>query len=230
MVNHAVTRFGRLDCLVNNAGRGSPMVSITEVTAEHFASVFDTNVRGAMFGMKHAAPIMIAQGSGSIITIASAAGLRGAFSGHIYSASKAAVIHLSRCVASEISSRGVRVNTISPGGILTGIFAKEAGLDGAKADRALRLVSYPIYSPPYSQFDAPALPTTSPMPQCFSPAMRRRSSPDMTLLLMAVWLPLRSPAGRRSLSSARKSLGVSVKQSARRDCQFLIHSRATVQS
>ena len=141
MVNHAVTRFGRLDCLVNNAGSGSPMVSITEVAAEHFSSVFDTNVRGVMFGMKHAAPIMIAQGSGSIITIASAAGLRGAFSGHIYSASKAAVIHLSRCVASEISSRGVRVNTISPGGILTGIFAKEAGLDGAKADPALSVLS-----------------------------------------------------------------------------------------
>ena len=83
MVDHAVTRFGRLDCLVNNAGSGSPMVSITEVAAEHFSSVFETNVRGAMFGMKHAAPIMITQGSGSIITIASASGLRGGLSGHI---------------------------------------------------------------------------------------------------------------------------------------------------
>ena len=79
MVDHTVTRFGRLDCLVNNAGSGSPMVSITEVAAEHFSLVFDTNVRGVMFGMKHAAPVMIAQGSGSIITIASAAGLRGGF-------------------------------------------------------------------------------------------------------------------------------------------------------
>ena len=70
MVDHAVARFGRLDCLVNNAGSGSPMVSITEVAAEHFSSVFDTNVRAVMFGMKHAAPIMIAQGLGSIITIA----------------------------------------------------------------------------------------------------------------------------------------------------------------
>jgi NAD(P)-dependent dehydrogenase (short-subunit alcohol dehydrogenase family) len=141
MVDHAVARFGRLDCLVNNAGSGSPMVSITEVTAEDFASAFDTNVRGVMFGMKHAAPIMFIQGSGSIINIASAAGLRGAFSGHIYSASKAAVTHLSRCVAMEISSRGVRVNTISPGGILTGIFAKESGSDGAKADRVLSVLS-----------------------------------------------------------------------------------------
>jgi NAD(P)-dependent dehydrogenase (short-subunit alcohol dehydrogenase family) len=141
MVDHAVTHFGRLDCLVNNAGSGSPMVSITEVAAEHFSSVFDTNVRGVMFGMKHAARVMVDQGSGSIITIASAAALRGGLSGHIYSASKAAVIHLSRNVASEISSRGVRVNTISPGGIVTGIFAKSAGLDSAKDERALGVIS-----------------------------------------------------------------------------------------
>ena len=141
MVAHAAARFGRLDCLVNNAGAGSPMVSISEVTSEHFSSVFDTNVRGVMFGMKHAAPIMIAQGSGTIITIASVGGLRGGLSGHIYSASKAAAIHLSRCVAAEISGRGVRVNTISPGGIITGIFAKSAGLEGAKADRVLDAIS-----------------------------------------------------------------------------------------
>jgi len=140
MIDHAVGRFGRLDCLVNNAGGGSPMVSITDVTSEQFSSVFDTNVRGVMFGMKHAAPIMRTQGAGSIITIASAAGLRAGISGHIYSASKAAVIHLSRSVACEISVQGVRVNTISPGGIVTGIFAKAAGLDGAKADRALAVI------------------------------------------------------------------------------------------
>ena len=81
MVDHAVTRFERLDCLVNNAGSGSSMVSITEVEAEHFSSVFNTNVRGVMFGMKHVAPIMIAQSSGSIITIASGSALRGGLSG-----------------------------------------------------------------------------------------------------------------------------------------------------
>ena len=164
MVDHAVARFGRLDCLVNNAGSGSPMVSITEVTADDFASVFDTNVRGVMFGMKHAAPIMFIQGSGSIINIASAAGLRGAFSGHIYSASKAAVTHLSRCVAMEISSRGVRVNTISPGGILTDIFTKLLGWTGSR--HIGPLVSFGFIRH-HSQSDAPGLPTTLPIPQCF---------------------------------------------------------------
>ena len=137
MVRHALTRFGRLDCLVNNAGSGTPAASITEVSSEHFSAVFDTNVRGVMFGMKHAARVMLEQRSGSIVTIASAAGVRAGLAGHIYSASKAAVIHLSRNVASEISSKGIRVNTISPGGIVTGIFAKSAGLDGTRADRVL---------------------------------------------------------------------------------------------
>ena len=141
MVDHAVTRFGRLDCLVNNAGGGSPMVSITEVAAEHIAAVYATNVQGVMFGMKHAARVMIPQRSGSIVTIASASGLRPGISGHIYSSSKAAVIQLSKNVAAEISRHGVRVNTISPGGIVTGIFAKSAGLDGARADRVLGAIS-----------------------------------------------------------------------------------------
>jgi NAD(P)-dependent dehydrogenase (short-subunit alcohol dehydrogenase family) len=181
------------------------MVSITEVEAEHFSSVFNTNVRGVMFGMKHAAPIMIAQGSGSIVTIASAAGLRGGLSGHIYGASKAAVIHLSRSVASEISSSGVRVNTISPGGIVTGVFAKAAGLDGARADRALAVISDLFATAqPVPRAGATA---TSPMPRCFSPATRRRSSPGRTSPSMAAWFHLANSAGRRHSSSARKSPG-----------------------
>jgi NAD(P)-dependent dehydrogenase (short-subunit alcohol dehydrogenase family) len=141
MIDHAVTRFGRLDCLVNNAGAGSPMVSIAEVTAEDFQTVFAVNVRGVMFGIKHAAPVMRRQGAGSIITIASVAGLRGGLSGHIYSASKAAARHLTCSVAAELSKSGVRVNSISPGGIVTGIFAKAAGIEGSDADRVLGVVA-----------------------------------------------------------------------------------------
>ena len=120
MINHAIDRFGGLDCLVNNAGVGAPMIGIENVTTEQFATIFDTNVRGVMLAMKHAAPIMIAQKSGSIISIASAASLRGGISGHIYSAAKAAVIQLSRNVAAELASSGVRLNTICPCGIVTG--------------------------------------------------------------------------------------------------------------
>jgi NAD(P)-dependent dehydrogenase (short-subunit alcohol dehydrogenase family) len=117
------------------------MVGVANLTTEDFDRIFATNVRGAMLGMKYGAPIMARFGGGSIISIASGAGTRGGASGHIYSASKAALIHLSRCVASEMGEFGVRLNTISPGAIVTGIFAKSAGLDGTAADRATGVIS-----------------------------------------------------------------------------------------
>ena len=98
------------------------------------------NVRGVLLGMKHAAPVMIAQKSGSIINVASIAGHRGGISAHVYSASKGAVLALTRSVAIELGEHGVRVNSLSPGAIVTGIFAKGAGVEGTKADRITGLV------------------------------------------------------------------------------------------
>ena len=131
---------GRLDCLVNNAGSASPMVSITEATAEQFDNVFAVNVCGVFFGIKHAAAVMLRQGTGSIVTIASAAGMRGGLAGHIYSGSKAAASQLTRSAAAELSHAGIRLNCISPGGIVTGIFAKTAGVSGTDADRVLSVI------------------------------------------------------------------------------------------
>jgi NAD(P)-dependent dehydrogenase (short-subunit alcohol dehydrogenase family) len=135
MVDHTVATFGRVDCLVNNAGVPSPMVSISEIDVETIDRLMGVNVRGVLLGIKHVAPIMIAQRSGSIISISSMAGLRGGVSGHIYSATKGAVLALTRSAAAELGEKGIRVNSISPGAIVTGIFAKNAGVDGAKADK-----------------------------------------------------------------------------------------------
>jgi NAD(P)-dependent dehydrogenase (short-subunit alcohol dehydrogenase family) len=73
LIDATVARFGRIDCLVNNAGSGAAMMSIQNVQSEDFDSTFNPNVRGVMFTMKHAAPVMIAQKSGAMITIASVA-------------------------------------------------------------------------------------------------------------------------------------------------------------
>ena len=136
MVDDAVDCFGRVDCLVNNAGVPAPMVSIVDIDAASIDLLMAVNVRGVLLGMKHVAPMMLAQGSGSIVNIGSVAALRGGLSGHVYSASKGAVIAATRSAAAELGEKGIRVNSITPGAIVTGIFAKAAGLEGAKADKA----------------------------------------------------------------------------------------------
>lgn len=136
MVGRTVEWFGRIDCLVNNAGVPAPMVSITEIDVASIDQLLAINVRGVLLGIKHVAPVMLAQGGGSIINIGSVAGLRGGASGHIYSASKAAVHSITQTAAAELGEKGIRVNGVVPGAIVTGIFAKAAGLEGAKADRA----------------------------------------------------------------------------------------------
>jgi NAD(P)-dependent dehydrogenase (short-subunit alcohol dehydrogenase family) len=135
MVDHTVKLFGRVDCLVNNAGIPSPMVSISEIDVETIDRLMAVNVRGVLLGIKHVAPVMIAQKAGSIVSISSMAGFRGGVSGHIYSATKGAVLALTRSAGAELGEKGIRVNSISPGAIVTGIFAKNAGVEGAKADK-----------------------------------------------------------------------------------------------
>jgi len=135
MIDQTVKWFGRVDCLVNNAGVPSPMVSITEIDVPTIDQPLAVNVRGVLLGIKHVAPVMLAQKAGSIINIGSIAGLRGGASGHIYSATKAAVQSITRSAGAELGEKGIRVNTISPGAIVTGIFAKNAGVEASKADR-----------------------------------------------------------------------------------------------
>jgi NAD(P)-dependent dehydrogenase (short-subunit alcohol dehydrogenase family) len=140
MVDQTVEWFGRLDCLVNNAGIPSPMISLTETDAATIDQVLAVNVRGVILGAKHAALAMLKTGSGSIINIGSVAGHRGGLSAHVYTASKGAVSAFSRSAAAELGEKGIRVNTISPGAIVTGIFGKNAGLEGSKADQVAGVV------------------------------------------------------------------------------------------
>jgi len=135
MIDHAVKSFGQVDCLVNNAAVPSPMVGIAEIDAATIDQLLAINVRGVLLGIKHVAPVMMARKSGSIINVGSIAGLRGGVSGHVYSATKGAVHALSRSAGAELGEKGIRVNTLVPGAIVTGIFAKNAGVEGSKADK-----------------------------------------------------------------------------------------------
>jgi NAD(P)-dependent dehydrogenase (short-subunit alcohol dehydrogenase family) len=140
LVSHAAERFGRLDVLVNNAGIPGPGGPIQDVDADAFDVAIGVLLRSVFLGIKHAAPLMKRQGSGSIVSTASVAGMRTGFGPHVYSAAKAAVIHLTHSVAMELGESGVRVNCICPGGIATPIFGKGYGLTTEAADRSVPLM------------------------------------------------------------------------------------------
>lgn len=116
----ATSAFGRLDVMFNNAGVAGAFGPITDITEEDWDYTFDVLVKGVFFGMKHATRALKAQGSGGVIvSTASIAGLSGGDGPQAYSASKAAVINLTRAVAVELAPLRIRVNAICPGGILT---------------------------------------------------------------------------------------------------------------
>ena len=144
MIAHAVQTFGRLDCLINNAGIGSGYQDIDKVDLRQFDAAIAVHVRGPLAAMKYAVPIMASQGNGSIINVASVNGVRAGLGGHYYSAAKAALIHLTRCVAVEVGEKGIRLNTISPGPIATGAFRKGGGTNPDEADNSIEIANAAI--------------------------------------------------------------------------------------
>jgi NAD(P)-dependent dehydrogenase (short-subunit alcohol dehydrogenase family) len=140
-VDLAVQAFGRLDCIFSNAGTPGALDNAETVTAEGFDSVMRLHVLGAMFGMKHAAPVMRAQGGGSIISTASIAGLRNGYGPLLYSTAKAAIVHMTKVAAAQLGPMNIRVNCICPGLIATPIFAKGIGLATQVADQTVSQIT-----------------------------------------------------------------------------------------
>lgn len=141
MIDFTVRKHGRIDCLFNNAGGPAPTGGIAGIPVDGFDAAMALLVRSVMLGMKHVAPIMVRQRSGSIINNGSIAGTRAGYSSSvIYSAAKAAVIQLSKCVAMELGEHGVRVNSLSPGAIATGIVAKALGLPVEEAEKKTAII------------------------------------------------------------------------------------------
>jgi NAD(P)-dependent dehydrogenase (short-subunit alcohol dehydrogenase family) len=113
--------FGRLDILFNNAG-GTTEGGVTDFTRENLAYAVDLLLGSVLYGMKHAAPVMKAQGWGAIINNSSVAALRAELGGYLYSIAKAAVTHATKLAGMELGRHGVTVNSVSPGVIATPIF------------------------------------------------------------------------------------------------------------
>lgn len=135
MIALAVSQFGGLDILFNNAGHGGAMGGVEETDVKAWDDTFALLVRGPALGMKHAAPLMRARGGGAIVNTASIAGLQAGFGPLAYSAAKAAVIQLTRVAAAELSPMNIRVNAICPGLIATSIFGASFGLPRENADQ-----------------------------------------------------------------------------------------------
>lgn len=114
IVDFAVSRFGRIDGLVNNAGVGATH-ALTEISDEAWADIIAVNQTGVFFGMREGARAMLETGGGSIVNVASPAGTKAHAMLVPYSAAKAAVIGMSRAAAKELAPHGIRVNTMIPG-------------------------------------------------------------------------------------------------------------------
>ena len=128
MIDLAVNKYGKLDVLVNNAGVLDQMYSVTEVEDEFWDKVMDINVNSVMYACRKAIPIMMKNGCGSIINTASVGGLFGCRAGAAYTASKFAVVGLTKNIGFMYAKEGIRCNAICPGSIITNI---AAGLSNA---------------------------------------------------------------------------------------------------
>ncbi|GMH11222.1 hypothetical protein Nepgr_013063 [Nepenthes gracilis] len=123
LISATVSKYGKLDILFNNAGvlgsQSKDKKSIINFDPEEFDRVMAVNVKGVALGMKHAARAMLPRQSGCIISTSSVAGLMGGLGPHNYTASKYAIVGLTKNAACELGKYGIRVNSVSPFGVAT---------------------------------------------------------------------------------------------------------------
>ncbi|WP_349257603.1 SDR family NAD(P)-dependent oxidoreductase [Povalibacter sp.] len=143
LVDFAVSRFGGLHIMFNNAGISGAMQSrFLDDGLQDFQKVMGINAFGVMVGTQAAARHMAKHGGGSIINTASIAGIKAGFGVMTYRASKAAVIHFTKCAAIDLAEYGIRVNCIAPGHIRTAMSSYAApGMAPETAERVQKAVS-----------------------------------------------------------------------------------------
>ena len=150
VVADTVAEFGGLDVVFNNAGIIRRTTAV-ETTVEEWDRVFGVNVKGIFLMCKHAVPVMAANGGGSIINTGSGWGLKGGGQAISYCASKGAVVNMTRALAIDHGPQGIRVNSVNPGDVNTGMLRDEARQLGQEtgsflaeaADRPLQRMGEP---------------------------------------------------------------------------------------
>lgn len=118
-VKAAMNAFGRIDCFFNNAGIEGKVVPIQEYDEDMFDAVIAVNLKGVFLGLRHVLPVMLQQGSGTVVNTASVAGLFGGPGMPAYVASKHAVLGLTKVASADVAAHGIRVNAICPGPVET---------------------------------------------------------------------------------------------------------------
>ena len=158
LVASAVSHFGRLDVLYNNAGAGGDRSAMTEIGVEGFDRSMALLSSSVLLGHKYAARQFIAQGGGgSIISTASAAGVQGGWSAAAYTVAKHAVVGIVRQAVAELAPHGIRSNAISPGVIATPIMTQTFGVPMEKNERFLDFLSDRIgHTQPIGRFGRPS--------------------------------------------------------------------------
>jgi len=136
-INTAETELGPLTGLVNSAGIIGVIGSISETPLEEYDRTMAILTRSVFLGVKHASRVMKPRGKGAIVSLASTAGILGGQGPHIYTMAKHAVIGLTKSAASELSSSGIRINTVAPGGTVTPMTSALAGGDEKMISEAI---------------------------------------------------------------------------------------------
>ncbi|HUN76931.1 MAG TPA: glucose 1-dehydrogenase [Steroidobacteraceae bacterium] len=142
-----VERFGSLDIAVNNAGIEGRFGPVQDATADDFEQIIGVNLRGVWHGLKAQIPRMLTGGRGAIVNTASSAGVTGIANVALYTASKHAVVGLTKATALELADSGIRVNAVAPGPVDTGLLhrmvAGHIDISAIAASVPMRRISRP---------------------------------------------------------------------------------------